>query len=344
MLCTSAFAFIMLALSVAAHPGVHDEYDTIKKREFLAGARRTISNCRENMFVHGIEDESIERRAKLARKLREDLRLPHREHISKRSFATVLATSHLSNKTGLSSSSPSTDVFSGSINCVLQSETTEGPYWVKGELVRSDMSEGKPGIPLYTDYQIIDTNTCQPISNVYLDAWHANATGVYAGVVAKGNGNSADESNLNTTFNRGITKTDHKGVGFFKTVFPGHYTGRAVHIHLLTTHNPTLHANHTITGGTISHVGQVFFDQTLIDEVKTLSPYSTNKQTLTQNKADRIMSEEAGSMDPIMDYVWLGSSPYDGILAWITIGIDSKKSYSPHPAVILTSNGGAFNN
>lgn len=180
----------MLALSVAAHPGVHDEYDTIKKREFLAGARRTISDCRENMFVHGIEDESIERRAKLARKLREDLRLPHREHISKRSFATVLATSHLSNKTGLSSSSPSTDVFTGSINCVLQSETTEGPYCmllhpcrpfgrppdfpigVKGELVRSDMSEGKPGIPLYTDYQIIDTNTCQPISNVYLDAWH----------------------------------------------------------------------------------------------------------------------------------------------------------------------------
>jgi hypothetical protein len=93
-----------------------------------------------------------------------------------------------------------------------------------------------------------------------------------------------------------------------------------------------------------SSFSQVFFDQTLINKVETLSPYSTNTQTLTQNKADSIMSQEAASMDPVMNYVWLSSNPSDGILAWITIGINSKKSYSPKPAVILTSSGGVVNN
>lgn len=61
----------------------------------------------------------------------------------------------------------------------------------------------------------------------------------------------------NATFARGIVKTDRNGVAFIETNFPGHYTGRTTHIHLLATVNATVLKNNTISGGHVSHVGQV---------------------------------------------------------------------------------------
>lgn len=67
---------------------------------------------------------------------------------------------------------------------------------VDGELVREDVREGQAGIDLYTDVQVIDINTCEPVSNLWIDFWHSNSTGVYGGIVAGGNGNQADASNI----------------------------------------------------------------------------------------------------------------------------------------------------
>jgi hypothetical protein len=61
------------------------------------------------------------------------------------------------------------------------------------------------------------------------------------------------------------------------------------------------------------------------------------------NADDGIFREEAASMDPVMQYVWLGKKPQDGILAWITIGIDTTKAYNVTEAVDWTKNGGVVN-
>ena len=45
-----------------------------------------------------------------------------------------------------------------------------------GELIRNDIKEDQEGVPLYLDIQLIDTNTCEPVPQVYLDFWHCNAT------------------------------------------------------------------------------------------------------------------------------------------------------------------------
>lgn len=47
---------------------------------------------------------------------------------------------------------------------------------------------------------------------MYIDIWNVNATGVYSGVVAKGNGDSSDLSNLDATFLRGLRSTNNDGV------------------------------------------------------------------------------------------------------------------------------------
>jgi hypothetical protein len=176
--------------------------------------------------------------------------------------------------------------------------------------------------------------------------WHCNSTGVYGGVIASGNGNTADTSNIDNTWLRGIQPTNSDGVAQFSSIFPGHYTGRATHIHVMVHTNATLQKNETLgLDNYASHVGQAFFDQTLITAVDKVSPYSENTQTVTLNSEDSIMSEEAATdgVDPIMEYTLLGSKIEDGLFAWLAFGIDTTQSSSVSPAVYLTENGGVAN-
>lgn len=75
---------------------------------------------------------------------------------------------------------------------------------------------------------VIDVNTCEPVPEAFLEIWHCNSTGVYSGVIANGNGNTNDTTNLDQTWHRGIQQSDEDGVVTFDTKFPGHYVGRAV--------------------------------------------------------------------------------------------------------------------
>lgn len=92
-----------------------------------------------------------------------------------------------------------------------------------------------------------------------------------------------------------------------------------------------------------SHVGQIFFDQDLITTVEKVSPYATNTQELTTNAEDSILAEEADTIDPFMEYVYLGDDVSDGIFAWISLGIDPSKDSSVTPAAYYTEQGGVEN-
>jgi len=49
-----------------------------------------------------------------------------------------------------------------------------------------------------------------------------------------------DPSNLNTTYLREVQETDSDGAVQFKTIFPGHYFSRAVHIHIMVHLNASI--------------------------------------------------------------------------------------------------------
>ena len=92
---------------------------------------------------------------------------------------------------------------------------------------------------------------------------------------------------------RGIQQTSDEGYAQFISIFPGHYTGRATHIHILAHQTDgTLNDNSTYSGSTVTHVGQVFFDQDLITEVEKTEPYASNTQALTTNEEDGILEQE----------------------------------------------------
>ncbi|EUC40310.1 hypothetical protein COCMIDRAFT_9781 [Bipolaris oryzae ATCC 44560] len=344
-----SIASTLLSLSVlaAAHPGqskAEMKREAAERNAYLSNHKRSLAHCADQLKARGNDIAMQNRRRSLAEQAREKrLISAAKPYLQARDLDTVLATDHKSNLTCITPDTDASVLFSGNNSCILSPETTQGPYWVSGELIRQDMTDGEPGVPLTLDIQIIDVNTCKPVPQVYLEAWHCNSTGVYSGVVANGNGNSSDESNLNATFGRGINLSDDDGVVTFETVFPGHYTGRATHIHVLSHVGASLNANNTLAGGNITHVGQLFFDQDLISLVETQEPYASNTQELTTNADDDILAGEAAEVDPFVEYVLLGDDVSEGIFGWIAFGMDTAASYDVSPAVYYTSEGGVEN-
>ena len=145
-------------------------------------------------------------------------------------------------------------VASGAVSCVLALEQTEGPYYVPGDKIRKNITEGKAGVPLALKLTVVDVRTCKPIKGGAVDIWHCDAGGVYS--------ETSVQQTESLTFLRGIQKTDAKGVATFKTIYPGWYQGRTVHIHVKVA-----------LGGNVVHTGQLYFADAMTDKVYLRSPY-----------------------------------------------------------------------
>ncbi|TVY62321.1 hypothetical protein LSUE1_G007863 [Lachnellula suecica] len=344
-LTTSLAVAAVLARSVCAHPGqsaLELRQELAERAEYMKHSKKDLSHCAAKMKARGLEARAIVRRAAAAKDARQKRSIDANAPFRKRDAASVLATNH-SSSVDYTSSTDEATIFSGNNSCVLSPEVTQGPYYVSGEYVREDMVETQEGVAMTLDTQVIDMETCDPVTDAMIEIWHCNSTGVYSGIVASGNGDSSDLSNINATFLRALQPTDDEGVAQFNTLVPGHYTGRAPHIHVLAHFNGTTYANGTYGGGYVSHVGQVFFDQDLITQVEATSLYSTNTQELTLNSADAIFAEEAATSDPVVEYSLLGDDISSGVFAWVAFGINLTNEYSVSPAASLYAEGGVAN-
>lgn len=239
MVCLkTVIASLALTSIAAAHPGHDPHEEALERRAYYDSvplAKRSLSHCEAKIKARGLEQRSLARRAALATTARqkrelgeasleaERLLLAANQRAEKRDAASVLNTTHLSNDTNINMDVTEEYLF-GNGSCILVPEVTQGPYYVQGEYIRKNITEDQEGVPLTIEIQVIDVNTCEPVPDVYVDYWHCNATGTYSGIVANGNGDSSDASNVNTTFLRGIAETDTEGVATFESIVPGHYT------------------------------------------------------------------------------------------------------------------------
>jgi protocatechuate 3,4-dioxygenase beta subunit len=162
-------------------------------------------------------------------------------------------------------------VASGAVSCVLTPEQTEGPYYIAGEKYRRNITDGRPGVPLFLRLRVVDASTCKPIAGAAVDIWHADAVGVYSGF-----GSGAKSR----TFMRGIQKTHANGLARFHTVYPGWYQGRTVHIHV------KVHV-----AGNVLHTGQLYFPDSLTDRVFRRKPYSRRAHRATRNANDFVFAQ-----------------------------------------------------
>ncbi|MFJ3664881.1 intradiol ring-cleavage dioxygenase [Streptomyces sp. NPDC090106] len=201
--------------------------------------------------------------------------------------------------------------------CTLTKEMTEGPYYLDGQYVRADITEGKTGFPLKLALTVVDDDTCAVIPNALVEIWHSDVLGEYSGYVGN-NGHSEPDSG---TFLRGGVLTDSSGVANITTVYPGWYRGRCVHIHVKVHVNVTLTSDGSFTGGTELHTGQLFFDETITTRVAAVSPYTTNTVTRTTLAQDSIY-DDAGASSGLLTLTAIGSSPSAGYTGTLTLGVE----------------------
>jgi len=137
----------------------------------------------------------------------------------------------------------------------------QGPFFIheqeSGEdvsLVRQDIrgrynESAPPGVEMQLHLRVLDSTSTDcngtPVANVDVYIWHTDAQGYYSGFGTRGTANEQkpdvmymgrpSQTDLDTTerFCRGVQRTNADGVVSFRSIFPGWYNGRDVHIHVV---------------------------------------------------------------------------------------------------------------
>lgn len=187
--------------------------------------------------------------------------------------------------------SPSTRVARAisQLACVARPALTEGPYFVDELLnrsdIRSDPTTGvvRAGVPLRLKINVnrVSGTSCAALPGAVVDIWHCDALGLYSDV----NAGMGNPDTRGQKFLRGYQVTDNDGSVQFTTIYPGYYTGRSVHIHFKIR----LFAG---SQRTFEFTSQVFFDDSLTDQVFTQAPYNTKPARGTRNSNDGIYSSQ----------------------------------------------------
>jgi len=207
--------------------------------------------------------------------------------------------------------------------CVVKPQLTEGPYFVDEKLnrsdVRTDPTDGaiKAGSLLVLTINVTRLNSgiCTPLTGAYVDIWHCDALGIYSDV---------SDPSFNTKgqkFLRGYQVTDGNGSVQFKTIYPGWYSGRAVHIHFKIRQ---------FTGSQTAYefTSQLFFNDSFTDQVYTQPPYNTKGARNTRNNQDGIYN--GGGSQLLLNV----SQSSEGYAATFDIALQGITAINPAPVIL----------
>jgi protocatechuate 3,4-dioxygenase beta subunit len=165
---------------------------------------------------------------------------------------------------------------SSSSDCTVTNAETEGPFPIKNpsSLVMKDIRSDRAGIPMTVAITIKNkNNSCAALEGAIVDIWHCDADGNYS----QYGGTTMQTTNYTSVnFLRGRQTTDASGTVGFTSIFPGWYSGRAVHIHVHVYNS----------SGKSLLVTQIAFPATVCDTVFTTATtiYKKGKADTTNEK------------------------------------------------------------
>jgi protocatechuate 3,4-dioxygenase beta subunit len=166
--------------------------------------------------------------------------------------------------------------------CTAYPRQMEGPFYLDLDLVRRDITEGKPGAPLQIIVEVLRrSNGCSPISGAAVDLWHCDAKGWYSGYPEQGDNHNVDTSGKKFLRGTQITGADTAlgpGKARFDTIYPGYYRGRTTHTHF-KVHLP---------GGFQITTSQMYFPEDVTAAIYDTGAYAARGQKDTSNNADGI--------------------------------------------------------
>lgn len=217
-------------------------------------------------------------------------------------------------KVASAAETPASPVVSAAANvCRMTPRMVEGPFYFDPALVRAEITEGRPGVPLKLVLVVTEGATCKPIADARVDVWHCDATGQYSGY--DGQGDDRSISTKGEKFLRGTQATNSTGEVAFSTIYPGWYRGRTTHIHFKVL----LDEKSMLTG-------QMYFPDALSEYIFTaVAPYNdrTAKRD-TLNSTDWI----AGADQDRITFVSIREEA-DSYVATLVIGVDREAGAEP---------------
>ena len=180
--------------------------------------------------------------------------------------------------------------------CRSWSEQDEGPYHRDDQPSRRLITEDRHGQPLGLGLGLGAADGT-PLRDGLVEIWHCDASGRYSGfpppdpsVVATSETAPRGTYLAGQTFLRGSQVTDQAGMVEFRTIYPGWYPGRTVHIHVIVR-----------TLGRV-FTSQLYFPDDLTDEVFGRAPYDERPERDTTNATDEIFS--TGGEPAVLDLSW----------------------------------------
>jgi protocatechuate 3,4-dioxygenase beta subunit len=187
-----------------------------------------------------------------------------------------------------------------SASCTLTREMTEGPYYFDVDSIRSDIREDRDGTMLRLALRVQDADSCEPIPNAVVDIWHCDAGGLYSGFESASMGGPGGGRTDEETYLRGAQVTNAGGIAEFRTIYPGWYRGRTVHIHL------KVHLDRSTLLTT-----QLFFDEEVSASVYASEPYAGQPDRDTFNDSDGIFDASLVLTMREQPDGWLGAMTFN---------------------------------
>ena len=222
----------------------------------------------------------------------------------------------------------------------------QGPFFIHNretdddvDMFREDIrgryrEDAEPGTDMQLHLRVLSTTAdCgkTPVAGIDVYVWHTDAQGYYSGFGEPGEQTpdveyagkpGRNDLDNNLRFCRGAGVTDAKGVVSFRSIFPGWYNGRDVHIHVLAIHpGSESRGRETYRDGGHVLTRQFYFEPDLIDRVhKASQPYL--RRTVLPAYADAIRGDEPNNSG------LRAKASFDGniVVAQMQITLDPKAS------------------
>lgn len=163
------------------------------------------------------------------------------------------------------------------------------------------------GIPLRVNLTVTDAgNDYAPIAGAGVYLWHCDRDGKYS-MYSQG---ITDE-----TYLRGIAKTNSDGTAWFKTIFPGCYSGRWPHIHFEVYSS----VSKAVSSGPIVKTSQIALPKATCSKVYATSKYRSSKSNLSRISltSDNVFGNDGG----VHQLASMTGSVTSGFVANLTIGV-----------------------
>jgi protocatechuate 3,4-dioxygenase beta subunit len=206
--------------------------------------------------------------------------------------------------------------------CILTPQEEDGPFYFDPKLERTDITEGKTGVPLGVLLQIVEAHDCAPVKGARVDVWHADAIGYYSGY--PGQGDAHKVSTKDQHFLRGTQITNDDGQVSFATIYPGWYKGRTAHIHLKV-----------FLGDKNVLTTQLYFPDALSEFIyRNVKPYNTREtERDTVNTTDYVVRKGGGDRTSFCSI----KEEADRYIASLVIGVDrdAKEAVNESPPSAL---------